>query len=141
MARDSRESARDRGGSSYTPAIARSRRSGIDYSRMRRPRDPRLLIACSRCVPTDAGDTDLLGEPGRSGRELAGRSALETRGGRRLFHAGQGAGGTAEETARFPSLPGVRNALGERRVTWSDHRADDQFFIRTVSATARWKGV
>lgn len=104
------------------------------------PRPTFVHCLCSRCVPADAGDTDLLGEPGRSGRELAGRSTLETRGDRRLFHAGQGAGGTAEEAARVPSLPGVRDALGERRVARPDHRADDQLFIRTVSVAAAHVG-
>lgn len=88
-------------------------------------------------LPADAGDTDLLGEPGRGGRELAGRSALETGRARRRFHAGQSPGGTAEETARVPGMPGVRHALGERRDARSDHRADDQLFVRTVSARPR----
>lgn len=73
---------------------------------------------------TDARDTDLLGKPGRSGREFARRSALETHRRRWQFHFGPSPDGTSKKTARLPSLSGLRHAYRQWRVTRSDHRAD-----------------
>lgn len=78
-----------------------------------------------RLCPTDAHDTDIFGKPGRSGGEFAGRSAFEARRVRGPFGLGQSADGTPEETSRFSGLSGVRDALGERRIARSGHRADD----------------
>jgi len=75
---------------------------------------------------SDARDTDILGEPGRGGRKLAGRGAFETTWHvRRKYRAGQGPDRAPEETARLPGLPGVRHALRQRRTARSDHRAHD----------------
>lgn len=63
-------------------------------------------------VPADTRNTDILGEPGRSGREFARRGALEIRGLRRQFRSGQSPDGTPEETARLPGVSGVRHPLG-----------------------------